>query len=156
MASTSTNISSESTPLLDPQFSPSSEAPKKPSRNVTFNPNPAIISIDGNSSTASRSTQPPSNVLPQNSPSSQSGPQPMLSALNSKLRRRNSYGSPLMLPATPASKIGPQRTTPTSAPTAQMKRAAGMYTRNTRGSKIPPPVAMPPGWGKQIAIVSHE
>lgn len=38
----------------------------------------------------------------------------MLSALNSKLRRRNSHGSPLsaapMLPS-PASKIGPQRTT---------------------------------------------
>ena len=38
----------------------------------------------------------------------------MLSALNSKLRRRNSHGSPLTSPAmtpTTASKIGPQRTT---------------------------------------------
>jgi uncharacterized Rmd1/YagE family protein len=35
----------------------------------------------------------------------------MLSALNSKLRRRNSSGAPLQLPSqTPASKIGPQRT----------------------------------------------
>lgn len=36
----------------------------------------------------------------------------MLSALNSKLRRRNSSGAPLQLPAQPSgSKIGPQRTT---------------------------------------------
>ena len=37
----------------------------------------------------------------------------MLSALNSKLRRRNSHGSPLSTPPMlpPASKIGPQRTT---------------------------------------------
>jgi uncharacterized Rmd1/YagE family protein len=36
----------------------------------------------------------------------------MLYALNSKLRRRNSYGSPLQaIPSTPVSKIGPQRTT---------------------------------------------
>lgn len=36
----------------------------------------------------------------------------MLSSLNSKLRRRNSHGSPLInLPTVPISKIGPQRTT---------------------------------------------
>ena len=35
----------------------------------------------------------------------------MLSAFNSKLRRRNSHGSPLAGPAILASKIGPQRTT---------------------------------------------
>jgi uncharacterized Rmd1/YagE family protein len=34
----------------------------------------------------------------------------MLSALNSKLRRRNSSGAPLQLPAAPGVKIGPQRT----------------------------------------------
>lgn len=39
----------------------------------------------------------------------------MLSALNSKLRRRNSQGAPLILQNTnPASKIGPQRTTRTA------------------------------------------
>lgn len=39
----------------------------------------------------------------------------MLSALNSKLRRRNSSGAPLLLPVqTSASKIGPQRTTRTA------------------------------------------
>ena len=39
----------------------------------------------------------------------------MLSALNSKLRRRNSSGAPLQLPPqVPASKIGPQRTTRTA------------------------------------------
>ena len=110
MASAST--SSETTPLLQSQVSPFTETPRKSSRNVTFNPNPAIISIDGTTTTASRSTQPASNVLLQNAPASQSGPQPMLSALNSKLRRRNSYGSPLQtIPSTPVSKIGPQRTT---------------------------------------------
>lgn len=38
----------------------------------------------------------------------------MLSALNSKLRRRNSQGAPLVLPPMPAPKIGPQRTTRTA------------------------------------------
>lgn len=38
----------------------------------------------------------------------------MLSALNSKLRRRNSQGAPLSLPSMPLSKIGPQRTTRTA------------------------------------------
>jgi uncharacterized Rmd1/YagE family protein len=43
------------------------------------------------------------------------GSQPMLSALNSKLRRRNSQGAPLSIgPAIPAAKIGPQRTTRTA------------------------------------------
>lgn len=107
MASTSTV--SETTPLIQSQSSPSNEAPRKVSRNVTFNPNPAIIAIEG--TTASRPTQ-QSNVQPQNASPSQSG-QPMLAALNSKLRRRNSYGAPL-LPTSgtgPVSKIGPQRTT---------------------------------------------
>lgn len=45
----------------------------------------------------------------RNVPSSQ----PMLSTLNSKLRRRNSHGAPYntLTPTAPASKIGPQRTT---------------------------------------------
>jgi len=39
----------------------------------------------------------------------------MLSALNSKLRRRNSQGAPLSIgPSVPAAKIGPQRTTRTA------------------------------------------
>ena len=38
----------------------------------------------------------------------------MLSSLNNKLRRRNSSGAALQLPAQPASKIGPQRTTRTA------------------------------------------
>lgn len=38
----------------------------------------------------------------------------MLSALNSKLRRRNSSGSPLVPPNIPVPKIGPQRTTRTA------------------------------------------
>jgi len=38
----------------------------------------------------------------------------MLSALNSKLRRRNSQGAPFVLPPSHPSKIGPQRTTRTA------------------------------------------
>jgi uncharacterized Rmd1/YagE family protein len=89
MASTS-----ETTPLIQPQ--PASEPAKKGNRNVSFNPNPAIISIEA------------SRQAPTASPSP-----PMLAALNSKLRRRNSYGAPL-LPTSGtahAPKIGPQRTT---------------------------------------------
>ncbi|KAH8791146.1 hypothetical protein BGZ57DRAFT_875509 [Hyaloscypha finlandica] len=107
MASTSVT---ESTPLMSPA-SNSLEAQKKGARNVTFNPNPAIISIGGATGSATRSAQQLPSVTPgtANAPS----PQPqMLSALNSKLRRRNSHGSPLVpVPSTPVPKIGPQRTT---------------------------------------------
>ena len=107
MASTSTV--SETSPLIQSSSSLSYEAPRKVSRNVSFNPNPAIIAIEG--ATASQTTQSP-HVQPQNALPSQSG-QPMLAALNSKLRRRNSYGAPLLPTsgAGPVPKIGPQRTT---------------------------------------------
>lgn len=106
----STSRPSETTPLIQPPASP--ELQRRPSRNVTFNPNPSIISanpatLSPDGATASRSVQqPPSDAPPPSSP--QTG----LSTLNSKLRRRNSYGSPY-LPITssvPATKIGPQRT----------------------------------------------
>lgn len=87
------------------------EAQKKGARNVTFNPNPAIISSDSTTSSSSRPVHPSHPALPGN-PNISPSQQPMLSALNSKLRRRNSHGSPLMtMPAAPVSKIGPQRTT---------------------------------------------
>jgi uncharacterized Rmd1/YagE family protein len=107
MASTSTVNVSETSPLIPSQSSASNEASRKVSRNVTFNPNPAVIAIE-----AAIVSRPASNVQPHNASPSQSGP-PMLAALNSKLRRRNSYGAPL-LPTSgtgPVSKIGPQRTT---------------------------------------------
>ncbi|KAL2004275.1 hypothetical protein VTN02DRAFT_4000 [Thermoascus thermophilus] len=105
----------ESSPLL-PQYQQSSSSnttslrPDRPSRTVTFNPLTTITTYGGAASAdpSYRPLQgsPPVNV---NIPSGQ----PMLSALNSKLRRRNSYGAPYnpqtAVTATP--KIGPQRTT---------------------------------------------
>ncbi|KAL6716921.1 sporulation protein rmd1 [Lecanora helva] len=101
MASTST----ERSPLLPrPPPSPVSsfQHPPKPQRTVTFSPHTTVSS--------------PSDPVPATSPLRPSAQQsqPKLSALNSKLRRRNSHGSPLSQPpmvAAPASKIGPQRTT---------------------------------------------
>jgi uncharacterized Rmd1/YagE family protein len=106
----STSRSSETTPLIEPTTS--TEPQRKPSRNVTFNPNPSIISsnlatVFPDGATASRSVQQiPSAGTPP------SIPQTGLSTLNSKLRRRNSYGSPLLpiVASVPAPKIGPQRT----------------------------------------------
>jgi len=100
----------ETSPLLPP---PSTQSPRS-QRTVTFGPeitiSPPRTSPSGTSTI--RSAPSGSQTLP--SPHYAIPGQPMLSALNSKLRRRNSHGSPLsappMLPS-PASKIGPQRTT---------------------------------------------
>lgn len=105
----STSKANEQTPLIQPQEPSSTEPGKKFNRNVTFNPNPAMISPGGTSSTTSSGPQAqtmqalPHHILPAG--------QPILSSLNSKLRRRNSAGSPLQLPTIGAPKIGPQRTT---------------------------------------------
>ncbi|WPH03056.1 sporulation protein RMD1-like protein [Acrodontium crateriforme] len=104
----SSNSNAETAPLLP---NTESRPVTKPIRNVTFNPQ---------ISTASPPRRYP--VFPSSSSSSGAGPtaprdgsQPMLSALNSKLRRRNSSGAPLQLPMqVPASKIGPQRTSRTA------------------------------------------
>jgi len=97
----STSKVNETTPLIQ-QESPM-ESLRKPSRNVTFNTNAAIISPGGTTITSGPRATQHLQTVPQ-------GQQPMLSALNSKLRRRNSAGSPLVqLPSAP--KIGPQRTT---------------------------------------------
>ncbi|KFZ06475.1 hypothetical protein V501_07353 [Pseudogymnoascus sp. VKM F-4519 (FW-2642)] len=85
---------SETTPLLPSNSAP--EPPPRETRSVTFNPTPSVATI------------PPT-------------PMPMLSALNHRLRRRNSSGapagyspSPLGPNPIPASKIGPQRTSKTA------------------------------------------
>lgn len=106
----SASRASETSPLI--QSVTTTDPQRKSSRNVTFNPNPSIIAsnsatVSPDSASASRSVQqtPPSTAAHHIPPTG-------LSTLNSKLRRRNSYGSPL-LPVSaniPAPKIGPQRT----------------------------------------------
>lgn len=99
----SSTVQSESTPLLPPSPSSPSETRAKSARNVTFNPRTIVNTIDGHDASSSR---------PAQHPTSPGTSQPMLSALNSKLRRRNSHGSPLVPPMQkPVSKLGPQRTT---------------------------------------------
>ncbi|RDW59652.1 putative RMD1 [Coleophoma cylindrospora] len=103
----------ETTPLLSGTHNSPSDAQRKGVRNVSFNPNPSVISIEGSTDSAARTSQTVQSVpfsLNGNTPPT--GP-PMLSSLNSKLRRRNSHGSPLVPPMGNAAipKIGPQRTT---------------------------------------------
>lgn len=87
---------SSSTPAQDPR--------RREARSVSFNPNPTINPAD--SAVAAR--HPSQAAVFSSSP----GVQPMFSALNSRLRRRNSHGAPQQYPpAAAASKIGPQRTT---------------------------------------------
>ncbi|TPX17361.1 uncharacterized protein E0L32_012168 [Thyridium curvatum] len=111
----------ETSPLIQAApDSPSGTRPKA-ARTVTFNPNPVTRTIEPvpprprtshHGVIASSST----GALPGSSSTAMatgslagSGP-PMLSALNSRLRRRNSHGSvPQALPPLPAPKIGPQR-----------------------------------------------
>ncbi|RDL34325.1 Uncharacterized protein BP5553_07453 [Venustampulla echinocandica] len=112
MASTSSSVT-ESTPLISHPAQASNallspETQKKAGRNVTFNTNPSIMGLDSSANSIPRPSQPRSF-----SSSNVSAAQPpILSALNNKLRRRNSHGSPhVSLPGPPVSKIGPQRTT---------------------------------------------
>ncbi|CAI7672547.1 unnamed protein product [Penicillium pancosmium] len=107
---------SEDSPLL-PQPNPPSPRATRPPRSVTFNPLTTISTYGGTTHTdptfrpLQTGSPPVQNVNAQGG-HPRAGGQPMLSALNSKLRRRNSYGAPLPAPNTPAgSKIGPQRTT---------------------------------------------
>lgn len=105
----------ETTPLL-PQYQQSessntSPRANRPPRTVTFNPL-ATISTYGDAAPINPALQPLHSASPP-----VHGGQPRttgLSALNSKLRRRNSQGAtPFNAPSSPssASKIGPQRTT---------------------------------------------
>ncbi|KAH8424710.1 YagE family protein [Aspergillus melleus] len=117
MASTSTG---ETTPLLPqhhqhPASSNTSPSPtpkgNRPPRTVTFNPL-ATVSTYHDAASADPTFRPlHSNA--SSFPSSSDGQRPTgLSALNSKLRRRNSHGSPYSAaPMAAAPKVGPQRTT---------------------------------------------
>ncbi len=105
--------SSESAPLL-PQYQPSSPAtsklPARPQRTVTFNPlttvsTPAGVSAPGPELRPVQSATPGFGST-HNVPNT-------LSALNSKLRRRNSHGAPLASSLPPVPKVGAQRTTRT-------------------------------------------
>ncbi|KAI9826403.1 MAG: hypothetical protein M1832_000320 [Thelocarpon impressellum] len=104
----------ESSPLLPSSRRQSGTteptAPPKPHRSVTFSPHTTVATPSGTSSSALRAPA-QSPTLP--SPFNPTG-QPVLAALNSKLRRRNSHGAAGNPPPVPASKIGPQRTTRTA------------------------------------------
>ncbi|CBX97339.1 similar to sporulation protein RMD1 [Plenodomus lingam JN3] len=104
MASSST----ERTPLMSSLSGTGRTIPPKPQRTVTFS-----------STVLSTSPKQPSRALSHGASSSGYAPttqggQPMLSTLNSKLRRRNSSGAPARMPPAPAPKLGPQRTTRTA------------------------------------------
>lgn len=116
----SSAVDAERTPLLPSSTAASSQRPTppiKPTRSVTFNPQISTASPP----TRFRPTLPTTSALSANSidtlpAQTSTGTQSKLSALNSKLRRRNSSGAPLqVLPNVfPAPKIGPQRTTRTA------------------------------------------
>ncbi|KAE8307877.1 hypothetical protein BDV41DRAFT_29105 [Aspergillus transmontanensis] len=108
--------SAETTPLLpqhQQQPATSNTSPRANRRTVTFNPLTTVSTYHDTTSTNA-----PVKTLysgPSSFPSSQETPQRStgLSALNSKLRRRNSHGAPYSAaPSMPvAPKVGPQRTT---------------------------------------------
>ncbi|KAL8796351.1 MAG: hypothetical protein Q9195_001258 [Heterodermia aff. obscurata] len=100
----------ESSPLLPPPTPIRSQTPR-PQRTVTFHPQATINHPESGAATTSplRSAPPPPQPFQQ--PQHGSNGPPMLSTLNSKLRRRNSHGAPTTPTLAPASKIGPQRTT---------------------------------------------
>lgn len=112
-STSSAGTSTERTPLLRQDT-----ARPRSARNVTFNPNPVTRTIDPDPSPLSSS---PSTINTLNhgrmtssvaSGSSHSGPPPILSTLNNRLRRRNSHGAVFtaLPPAVgPIPKIGPQR-----------------------------------------------
>ncbi|KAI4093457.1 MAG: hypothetical protein LQ344_002870 [Seirophora lacunosa] len=107
----------ESSPLLPPPTPIIAQAPRpqppRPHRTVTFSPQ-ITVSHSNTQTSHSSALRPPqqSSSALTNSNQAPAAP-PVLSTLNSKLRRRNSHGSPLSAPPMlpPASKIGPQRTT---------------------------------------------
>ncbi|KAL4918205.1 hypothetical protein BDW62DRAFT_210679 [Aspergillus aurantiobrunneus] len=108
----------ESSPLL-PQHhhaSSSNTSPRgsRPPRTVTFNPLATVSTYQD-----ATSADPTFKPLTSGSPSTSNIPGQQrptgLSALNSKLRRRNSHGAPGTIASSyPTSKVGPQRTTKTA------------------------------------------
>ena len=109
------SASTERSPLL-PQPTPALPVPPKPQRTVTFSPQTSVKHPDNPApSTSPLRPAPlssPGLPVPQQGSAGPAKP----STLNSKLRRRNSHGSPLAQPPLlpQASKIGPQRTTKTA------------------------------------------
>ncbi|KAL4948479.1 hypothetical protein BDW69DRAFT_92130 [Aspergillus filifer] len=110
----------ESSPLLPQhhQATPSNTSPRgsRPPRSVTFNPL-ATVSTYHDYASADPSYRPLSSGSPSisNSNSSHHQRPTGLSALNNKLRRRNSHGATTTVASSyPASKVGPQRTTKTA------------------------------------------
>ncbi|KAI0476962.1 hypothetical protein F4859DRAFT_504379 [Xylaria cf. heliscus] len=90
-------------------------------RSVTFNANPVSRTIDPEPSSLSSSPSSSSALSHARTTGSAvsgsfpSGPPPMLSALNNRLRRRNSHGSGFTtLPPTILPKMGPQRSSKTA------------------------------------------
>ncbi|EXJ95475.1 hypothetical protein A1O1_00597 [Capronia coronata CBS 617.96] len=109
---------SESSPLL-PQHTSSAASPsragRRNQRTVTFNPLTSVSTQSGPASAGNlRPMQSPSAALTSSSQVNREQ-QPMLSAFNSKLRRRNSHGAPLPTtqPFHAAPRAGAQRTTKT-------------------------------------------
>ncbi len=109
--------STETTPLLSTTSDAPSEARPKSARTVTFNLNPVSQTIEPDPGLPRPRTA--HYTIPPLSPSSAvmatgslGGGPPMLSALNHKMRRRNSHSSvPQAFPSVPPPKIGPQRST---------------------------------------------
>ncbi|EFY90194.1 sporulation protein rmd1 [Metarhizium acridum] len=106
-------IISENTPLI-PATPPTSEPRPRNARTVTFCPDPVTKTFEPESYSSRDSAASASSSLPLGPP--RVSP-PVLTALNNKLKRRNSHGS-VTTPTTtttaqpyPGSKIGPQRST---------------------------------------------
>ncbi|KAI9702442.1 MAG: hypothetical protein M1836_000922 [Candelina mexicana] len=108
----------ETTPLVQPSMNTQGAALGKSTaalypksqRTVTFNPHTTVNTTGGTSS--SSALRPASDPQPTSPGQYGSAGQPMLSAFNSKNRRRNSHGAPVGMSSNlPGSKIGPQRTT---------------------------------------------
>ncbi|KAL8999735.1 MAG: hypothetical protein Q9188_005817 [Gyalolechia gomerana] len=101
----------ENAPLLPPP-APTVAQPPRPQRTVTFSPHTTVNHPGGftTHSSTRRPAKSPPPALPLRNHAANGAP--VLSTFNSKLRRRNSHGSPLSAPPMlpPASKIGPQRT----------------------------------------------
>ncbi|KAK3902070.1 Sad1-interacting factor 2 [Staphylotrichum tortipilum] len=127
-AANTPNTATENTPLLLPATSPPSpDSARPPRRNVTFNPNPVTKTIEPEAAAYHQARLPHHQrpFLASSSPSAiasalTSGGPPMLSALNNKLRRRNSHGGvssgpggglPMVASGAALPKIGPQRST---------------------------------------------
>ena len=108
-------VTSESSPLL-PRHETAPERilqQAQARRTVSFNPLTTVSTSQGVTAPGP-SLRPEQNTPPATAVSSQNVPagQPMLAAINSKLRRRNSHGAPFSTNSVPhLSKTGAQRTT---------------------------------------------